>query len=143
MTKFKKDSNGNYVIQGRKYETLTGSRAQVMHGTAYKTSGELTKSDLIMNKNGRIVSKKKHNLAKKEKRLIKHGFGTKKGHFGAVRLSKHKSYFIKKNKSKKMRGGVGNGTSNVVGYNYSGVPSSGFLSGPAQVTNLSNTNTYQ
>jgi hypothetical protein len=67
MTKFKKDTNGKYVIQGRKYETLTGSRAQVMHGTAYKTTGDLTKNDLIQNKNGRIVSKKKHNL---EKRVI-------------------------------------------------------------------------
>ena len=91
MTKFKKDTNGKYVIQGRKYETLTGSRAQVMHGTAYKTTGDLTKNDLIQNKNGRIVSKKKHNLEKRVKRLIKAGYGTRKGHFGAVRLSGHRS----------------------------------------------------
>ena len=36
-----------------------GSRAQVMHGTAEKTSGGLTKSDLKYNKYGRIVSRKK------------------------------------------------------------------------------------
>ena len=46
MTKYKKDANGNYIIHGHKYEMLEGSRAQVMHGTAYKTSGELTKNDL-------------------------------------------------------------------------------------------------
>jgi hypothetical protein len=36
-----------------------GSRAQVMHGTAMKTPGGLTKKDLKYNKNGRIVSRKK------------------------------------------------------------------------------------
>jgi hypothetical protein len=38
---------------------VRGSRAQVMHGTAEKTSGGLTKSDLQYNKYGRIVSKKR------------------------------------------------------------------------------------
>ena len=42
-----------------------GSRAQVWHGTAKKTSGGLLKSDLMMNKAGRIVSKAKHFTAKK------------------------------------------------------------------------------
>lgn len=36
-----------------------GSRAQVMHGTADHTAGGLKKSDLKMNKWGRIVSRKK------------------------------------------------------------------------------------
>ena len=35
-----------------------GSRAQVMHGNAKKTSGGLTKSQLKYNKQGKIVSKK-------------------------------------------------------------------------------------
>jgi hypothetical protein len=78
---------------------LEGSRAQVMHGTAYKTSGGLKKSEIMMNKNGRIVSRKKHLTAKKEKRLVKAGYGTKKGKFGFVKLGK--------SKSKKMRGGTG------------------------------------
>ena len=65
----------------------TGSRAQVWHGTALKTSGGLKKSDLLMNKNGRIVSKKKHNTAKKEKRLEKAGFKPEKGVFGFVKSS--------------------------------------------------------
>lgn len=63
-----------------------GSRAQVWHGTAKKTSGGLTKADLMMNKHGRIVSRAKHNTAKRENRLLKLGFGTRKGHFGVVRL---------------------------------------------------------
>lgn len=65
----------------------TGSRAQVWHGTALKTSGGLKKSDLLMNKNGRIVSKKKHDTAKKEKRLEKAGYKTEKGKFGFVKSS--------------------------------------------------------
>ncbi len=62
-----------------------GSRAQVWHGTAKKTSGGLTKDKLMMNKHGRIVSRRKHNTAKREKRLEKAGFFTEKGKFGAVR----------------------------------------------------------
>ena len=62
-----------------------GSRAQVMHGTAHHTSGGLTKKDLKMNKWGRIVSRKKSMKAKKEKRLEKAGYKTKKGKFGAVK----------------------------------------------------------
>ena len=42
-----------------------GSKAQVWHGTALKTSGGLKKSDLMMNKHDRIVSKKKHSAGKK------------------------------------------------------------------------------
>lgn len=62
-----------------------GSRAQVMHGTAHHTSGGLTKKDLKMNKWGRIVSRKKSMKAKKDKRLEKAGYKTKKGKFGAVK----------------------------------------------------------
>lgn len=40
----------------------TGSKAQVFHGTAMKTVGGLRKADLMKNKNGRIVSIKKHQL---------------------------------------------------------------------------------
>ena len=75
-----------------------GTRAEVWHGTAKKTSGGLIKSHLLKNKSGRIVSKAKHFTAKKEKRLIKAGYGTKKGHFGFVKIGKGK-------KSRKHRGG--------------------------------------
>ena len=87
MTRYSKTSSGKYNIKGHTYEMLVGSRAQVYHGTAYKTSGGLCKSDLLQNKNGRVVSRKKHGTATREKRLLKHGFGTKKGQFGMVRLS--------------------------------------------------------
>jgi len=86
MTRYTK-IEGRYRIQGKTYETLVGTRAQVVHGTAYKTTGGLMKSHLMQNKNGRIVSKRKHNTAKKEKRLLKAGFGTKKGKFGFVRVA--------------------------------------------------------
>ena len=86
MTKrVSKSSDGKYHIKGKKYEVLIGSRAQVHHRTAYKTAGGLTKEKILMNKNGRIVSRKKHTTAKREKRLEKHGFFTKKGKFGSVR----------------------------------------------------------
>jgi hypothetical protein len=73
-----------------------------MNGTAYKTSGELVKSDLIMNKWGRIVSKKKHFTAKKEKRLQKHGFFAKKGKFGVVKRTVRRSS-SRKSRSKSAR----------------------------------------
>ena len=62
-----------------------GSRAQVMHGNAKMTGGGLKKKDLKYNKQGKIVSKKMSAIAKKEKRLQKAGYTTKKGQFGAVR----------------------------------------------------------
>ncbi len=83
-----KAADGMYHIHGQKYEVLEGSRAQVWHGTAYQTSGCLYKNNLMMNKNGRIVSKRKHTTAKKEKRLVKAGFLTRKGQFGYIKKSK-------------------------------------------------------
>lgn len=70
---------------GGSHVKAIGSRAQVMHGTAHHTSGGLTKSDLKMNKWGRIVSRKKSAKAKKEKRLEKAGYKTRKGKFGAIK----------------------------------------------------------
>lgn len=101
MTRYTKDSQGRYVIHGVKYEMLEGSRAQVLHGTAYKTSGELKKSDLLQNKNGRIVSRKKHETAKREKRLLKAGYGTRKGKFGAVKLNSSRRSRRKSRKTRK------------------------------------------
>ena len=83
MTRYTK-VDGHYLIHGKKYEMLCGSRAQVFHGTAYKTSGELKKDNLMQNKNGRIVSKRKHTTAKKERRLVKAGYGTKKDNLGLL-----------------------------------------------------------
>jgi len=68
-----------------------GSRAEVYHGTALKTTGGLRKADLIQNKHGRIVSRKKFVTAKREKRLVKYGYSAKKGKFGYVRVDAKKS----------------------------------------------------
>ena len=67
------------------FKQTVGSRAQVFHKTAKHTSGGLEKKDLIKNKHGRIVSAKKSKTAKKEKRLQKAGYFTKKGTFGAIK----------------------------------------------------------
>ena len=72
-------------------ERTFGSRAEVFHGTAKKTTGGLTKKDLIKNKHGEIVSRKKHITAKREKRLEKHGYFAKKGKFGYVKREARKS----------------------------------------------------
>jgi hypothetical protein len=65
-----------------------GSRAEVMHGTAKRTSGGLKKSDLKYNKWGSIVSRKKSSLARSQKHLEKAGWTAKKGKFGAVCMKK-------------------------------------------------------
>ena len=51
---------------GKTHRRKVGSRAQVMHGTAEKTSGGLTKKHLKYNKAGRIVSVAKSNEMKKK-----------------------------------------------------------------------------
>ena len=96
-----KSADGMFHIKGHKFNILKGSRAQVMNGTAYKTPGGLTKDKLLMNKWGRIVSRKKHGTAKKEKRLEKAGYKTKKGKFGSFKVSPTKK--TKKNKSTRKR----------------------------------------
>lgn len=76
---------GTYTIKDVEYNELFGSREKVMNGTAYKTSGELTKQDLVVNKHGRIVSKVKYDTSRKERRLEKYGYFAKKGKFGYVK----------------------------------------------------------
>jgi hypothetical protein len=88
-------ADGLYHISGKTYKHLCGSRVQVHHQTAYQTQGGLTKSDLLLNKWGRIVSAKKHRTAKRQKRLQKLGFFATKGKFGVE----------KRSLKKRMRGG--------------------------------------
>lgn len=95
-----RSEDGTYHINGKKYRELFGSRQQVMNGTAYKTAGELVKSQLMMNKWGRIVSRKKHATAKREKRLLKHGYSAKKGKFGYVKVDKKST-----RRTRRMHGG--------------------------------------
>jgi hypothetical protein len=86
------------------FEKTVGSRAQVWHGTAKHTSGGLAKSQLMKNKAGRIVSRKKHHSAKRDNRLVKAGFKTKKGHFGFVKVGSRK---MGSRKRRGLRGGKG------------------------------------
>ena len=94
------------------FKNLVGTRAEVMHGTAFKTSygktkseggDALTKANLKYNKQGRIVSVAKS--SKKGKllaQLRKAGYTTKKGKFGAVKIG---SRTRKKRKTRKGRKG--------------------------------------
>jgi hypothetical protein len=70
----------------------TGSKAQVFHGNAKHTSGGLTKSDLVQNKHGRIVSRKKMMQGKKAlKYLTRKGYKAKKGTFRLFNKYRHTS----------------------------------------------------
>jgi len=86
-----RSNDGKFHIHGKTFKELVGSRQQVWNKTAYKTPGGLTHSHLVMNKWGRIVSKKKFLTAKKEKRLEKAGYFAKKGKFGYVKKSVKRS----------------------------------------------------
>ena len=109
MTKFSRTSTGKYSVSGKTFDVLIGTRAQVWHGTAYKTSGGLCKHDLMQNKAGRIVSKAKHMTAKKDKRWVKAGYLTKKGQFGFIKNGKSMKKGRKGKGSRKMRGGMAYG----------------------------------
>ena len=71
----------------QKFKQLIGSRAQVMHGTAKKTSGGLQKKDLKYNAQGKIVSKRASKSAKKSNNLVNAGYVTQKGVFGGMNPS--------------------------------------------------------
>ena len=128
MTRFTKSAHGKYIVSGKSFDMLIGTRAQVWHGTAYKTSGGLTKGDILQNKNGRIVSRAKHASAKRENRLVKAGYGTQKGKFGAVKLngkSSRRNSRRSRRSHKKKRGGGINFALNPTDYDGAGVGTSG------------------
>jgi hypothetical protein len=119
MARYTKSPNGKYQIHGNSFEVLCGTRAQVWHGTAYKTSGGLKKAQLMKNKSGRIVSEKKHHSAKRDNRLIKSGYGTKKGKFGWVNVGSRRGKSSRRSsrsrKSRGMRGGSGTSSTSSFG----------------------------
>jgi hypothetical protein len=84
MRNHRKAADGKYHIGSERFDKLEGSRAEVGHGSAYKTSGGLLAKDLVYIK-GRWKSKKKHETAKREQRLQKHGYFAQKGKFGYVK----------------------------------------------------------
>ena len=59
MKRIFKSSDGFYHIGDCKYKKCFGTREEVWNGDAYKTTGELTKSAFMINKAGKIISKKK------------------------------------------------------------------------------------
>jgi hypothetical protein len=69
MKKIFKSADGFYYIDGIKFNKCFGSREDVWNGTSYKTSGGLKKNDLLINKLGCIISKKKFILEKQYNRL--------------------------------------------------------------------------
>lgn len=54
---FQKQKDNFYYINDKKYEKLIGNRQEVWDSIAYKTAGELTKEDFMINNKGLIVSK--------------------------------------------------------------------------------------
>jgi len=54
-----KNKAGVYTIDGKDYAKLEGTRQEVWDEIAYQTSGTLKKSELLINKSGVIVSKRK------------------------------------------------------------------------------------
>lgn len=92
---------GGYTIKGGFFKELFGSREQVMNGTAYKTSGGLKKNQLLMNKGGRIVSRKKYDaISEGGSNLEKYGYFAKKGKFGYVKRKPKKTKRNKKSLKK-------------------------------------------
>lgn len=68
---------------------LVGSRAEVFHGSALRTTGRLTKDDLMKNKAGRIVSRKRHDAGKTALRYLHaKGYIAVKGAFGCKKSDK-------------------------------------------------------
>jgi len=62
----------------------TGTRLEVFRGKARHTSGGLKKEDLKQNSAGKLVSKNASAAAKNNNNLVKAGYTTEKGKFGAV-----------------------------------------------------------
>jgi len=100
MKRPQKNENGEYTISGKSYKLLVGSRRQVWNEMAYKTSGNLTKKDLVYTKHHRIVSRVKHESSKKEKRLEKAGYFATPGKFGFVKRPPKTTRKTMKNKKK-------------------------------------------
>ena len=105
-----KASDGKYHIHGHTYARLVGSRAEVMHGSAYKTSGDKKKAAFKYNKHGKIVSRAKSAKGKTLLlRLTNKGYYTRKGKFGFVkkdtkgRGSGHKRSTHKRRRTHKRR----------------------------------------
>jgi len=70
---YKRSNDGKYMINGTIYDKLFGTRPEVWDGIAYKTTGNLLKCDLLINTNGKLVSKKKCIQEQMNNRFEKYG----------------------------------------------------------------------
>ena len=78
INKFKNAKKEKDLINDKMYKTLIGTREEVYNEISYKTTGGLTKDDLLLNKLGKIVSKKKCILETKINRLEEVNLNKKK-----------------------------------------------------------------
>jgi hypothetical protein len=75
IKKPKRNNEINCIIENVEYQSLYGSREEVWSRFAYKTNGNLTKDDLVLGKNEKIISKRcqeqcKQNLTKLRMKII-------------------------------------------------------------------------
>lgn len=70
IKQFTKHKDGYFYINNIKYEKLTGNRQEVWEEIAYRTPGGLTKSGLIINNYGKVVSKNKSEYSSNDMRLF-------------------------------------------------------------------------
>ncbi len=79
------------------FEHTVGSKLQVWHGTAKRTSGGLTKKHLMRNKHGRIVSRRKHSLGRRSlSHLRRMGYIPKRGQFTLFHKPRGRSRRVKR-----------------------------------------------
>ena len=65
--------NVDSLDNSKKYQKLIGSRPDVWNGVAYKTTGGLIKTDLIISKTGKIVSRRKSIQETIDNKFFKYG----------------------------------------------------------------------
>lgn len=80
----------NDIVGGSHEKDIVGSRRRVFNGNALRTTGGLTKKDLMKNKHGEIVSIKASKAAKKTKNLRKFLQPKGSGAFGPKKTKKNK-----------------------------------------------------
>ena len=70
IRQFQKQADGFYYIDDNKYKKLEGTRQEVWDSNAYRTTGGLTKQELMINNKGIVISKIKSQQNKNDIRPI-------------------------------------------------------------------------
>ena len=78
------------------FKQCVGSKIQVYHGTAEKTSGGVKRSGITKKPDGRLVFAAKSAAARKSNNLVKSGYGSIKGRFGAIDIKTGKPVPMRK-----------------------------------------------